>query len=213
MSPPPPRLLLITASPLPEDLVARVAVALTGAPFDLLLRDQLASDALLSQHARSLLPLLHRFGGRLLIHDRLELALSVHADGLHLPESGLETALARQRLGPGRLLGRSCHEPTRACKHLLDGGDYVTLSPLFATDSHPGAMPLGVARFATMRTSIPGAVLALGGIRVDNVHLARQAGASGVALIRGIFQAEDPPQAAHALSQPFRDDPTAIFSR
>ncbi|NGZ05180.1 MAG: thiamine phosphate synthase [Magnetococcales bacterium] len=200
-----PRLLLITDSPLPANLVDLVNIALTGAPFDLLLRDKTASEETLCAQAHILIPILHRAGGRLLIHNRLDVAIHVNADGLHLPETGLSTNQARQRLGPAKVLGRSCHAPAHACKHLLDGGDYVTLSPLFATASHPDAMPLGVNRFAAMRAQIPGPVLALGGIDPHNVWKAHAAGASGVALIRGLLHAPNPAQAAKELLAPFGD--------
>ncbi|MBF0627435.1 MAG: thiamine phosphate synthase [Magnetococcales bacterium] len=196
---PPPRLLLITESPLLPNLETLVTQALGGAPFDLLLRDYQATDDRIIALAQTLKPLLHAAGGRLLIHNRLEIAVSAGADGLHLPESGVTTREARTRLGPLPLLGRSCHEPESARKHLLHGGDYVTLSPVFATLSHPDAFPLGTERFAALRRRIPGPVLALGGIGVGNVQEVMAAGATGVALIRGIFQAPNPAQTTQEL--------------
>lgn len=197
--PTPPKLLLITDTPLPSDLDRIIARALTGGIFDLLIRDKGTSDAHLEPLARSLLATLHAAGGRLLLHERPEMARRIDADGLHLSEHGMETAQARRLLGANRLLGRSCHSVARAQKHLLAGGDYVTLSPVFVTLSHPDATPLGLERFATMRNAIPGPVLALGGIEEKNAHAVWQAGASGIALIRGVFQARDPADAVRKL--------------
>ncbi|MBF0213265.1 MAG: thiamine phosphate synthase [Magnetococcales bacterium] len=199
----PPHLLIITESPLREDLEPLLARALTGAPFDLLLRDKGAAANRLIALGRRLKPLLHAAGGRLLIHDRADIARLVEADGLHLPENGMSTREARQLLGTEVLLGRSCHEPENAREHLLQGGDYVTLSPVFITGSHPEAIPLGVVRFSQWRARIPGAVLALGGIHEGNVRTVLDAGATGVALIRGLFTADDPASAARKLSAPF----------
>ncbi|MBF0190696.1 MAG: thiamine phosphate synthase [Magnetococcales bacterium] len=198
---PPPRLLLITDAPLRADLESVLSRALSGAPFDLLLRDKNASDTTLEAVARRLKAILHPAGGRLLIHDRVEIAMKTGADGVHLPEAGQDTATARHLLGPALLLGRSCHETTHARQHLLQGGNYVTLSPVFATESHPEAIPLGLERFAVLRAAIPGPVLALGGIHGDNVHAVLGAGATGVALIRGIFNASDPAAATRHLSR------------
>ncbi|MBF0262302.1 MAG: thiamine phosphate synthase [Magnetococcales bacterium] len=195
----PPRLLLITDSPVPPDLDRIIPHALTGGGFDLLLRDKTSTDAQLEPQARRVLATLHAAGGRLLLHDRLEMALRIDADGLHLPEHGMKTALARSFLGADRLLGRSCHSVESAQKHLLDGGDYVTLSPVFVTMSHPDATPLGLELFARMRAAIPGPVLALGGIEVENARSVWRAGAAGLALIRGVFQATDPADAVRKL--------------
>ncbi|MBF0340288.1 MAG: thiamine phosphate synthase [Magnetococcales bacterium] len=195
----PPRLLLITDSLARPDLETVVTRALTGAPFDLLLRDKTAPDALVTTLARRLKPLLHAAGGRLLIHDRVDVALTVQADGLHLPEAARSTEEVRKLVGPRPILGRSCHDPENARKHLLQGGDYVTLSPVFITESHPESLPLGLERFSAMRAAIPGPVLALGGIHDGNIRDVLTTGATGVALIRGIFQANDPAEAAYRL--------------
>ncbi|MBF0294868.1 MAG: thiamine phosphate synthase [Magnetococcales bacterium] len=189
--------MLITSpepTPDPEGLLAR---ALAGGSFDLLLREPLTPDAELVGLARRLQPLLTAHGGRLLIHGRPEVALEAEADGLHLPETA--TGEIRHIIGPDMLLGRSCHAVESACRHLQAGGDYVTLSPLFFTRSHPDATPLGLARFARMRAAIPGPVLALGGIEPENVAEAMRTGASGVALIRGVWNAPDPTAAVRRL--------------
>ncbi|MEO5345233.1 MAG: thiamine phosphate synthase [Magnetococcus sp. YQC-9] len=190
--PPPPKLLLITPTPLPPDLTHSVTHALTGGPFDLLLRDKSTPDEPMRFIVRELLPVLHRVGGRLLVHERVELADKTGADGVHLSEDGPGTIQVRRQLKSGSLIGRSCHSVESARKHLLASGDYVTLSPVFVTMSHPEALPLGLERFASMRASIPGAVLALGGINTENARSVLETNASGIALIRGVFNASDP---------------------
>ncbi|MBF0179005.1 MAG: thiamine phosphate synthase [Magnetococcales bacterium] len=187
----------------PEEPLER---ALEGGSFDLLLREPLTPDADLVRLARRLRPLLAARGGRLLIHGRPEVALEVGADGLHLPETAPATEEIRRIIGSGMLLGRSCHAVASACRHLLTGGDYVTLSPLFFTRSHPEATPLGSERFARMRAAIPGPVLALGGIGPENVAEAMGTGASGVALIRGVRNAPDPAAAVRTLLTQIREN-------
>ncbi|MBF0448520.1 MAG: thiamine phosphate synthase, partial [Magnetococcales bacterium] len=98
-----------------------------------------------------------------------------------------------------RLLGRSCHDLNGALTALEQGADYLTLSPVFATRSHPHALPLGLEKFAGLCRKIPGPVLALGGITPENSQKVRQAGAFGVALIRGILSSPNPEQAAQLL--------------
>ncbi|MBF0127150.1 MAG: thiamine phosphate synthase [Magnetococcales bacterium] len=195
----PPRLLLITDHAVRPDIENAVSQALQGGPFDLLLRDKTASRTLLTQLARRLILLLTPSGGRLIVHEHLEIALDVGAAGAHLPEMGMETTEARRILGPHPLLGRSCHHTENACQHLHQGGDYVTLSPVFRTASHPDASPLGLERFSRMCAVVDGPVLALGGVNTDNAWSALQAGASGVALIRGVLNAPDPGQTIQTM--------------
>ncbi|MEO5339357.1 MAG: thiamine phosphate synthase [Magnetococcus sp. MYC-9] len=202
MIPPLPRLLLITGRFPNVDLLQVVEQALAGGVRHLLLREKGLPLPELTALAMALRRLTMERGAWLLIHDHPELALAVGADGVHLSEQGPETGAVRHLLKPlvgGGLLGRSCHSVPAACHALAAGADYVTLSPLFPTLSHPGLPALGVERFAALRACIPGPVLALGGIHLANVDAALRAGADGVALIRGILENADPCQAAADL--------------
>ncbi|MBF0142431.1 MAG: thiamine phosphate synthase [Magnetococcales bacterium] len=194
-----PRILLLTdRSTLPEPGPV-IAAALKGGGFHLCLREKGLEAGALLRLASELREILLSGGGTLLVHDRVDVALAIGADGVHLPGGGIPTAAARDLLGPELLLGRSCHHVEEAVLALAAGADYVTLSPIFATRSHPGAPHLGVERFREMRCAIPGPVLALGGIEASNAGLAAEAGADGVALIRGIFAAPDPARVVATL--------------
>lgn len=225
MKPPLPSLLLITDSNICADLPAAVAAALEGGVTHVLLREKNMAAGPLILLARKLLSLTTSMGAYLLIHGRVDIALAVQAAGVHLPESGMATAQARQLLDASvphtcisscqeqrpaskktdhgqfmqKLLGRSCHSVAVACQALQEGADFVTISPLFASRSHPQVLPLGLQRFAAMRAAIPGPVLALGGINQDNATDAMHTGANGVALIRGILGTANPRQAAAAM--------------
>ncbi|MBF0161915.1 MAG: thiamine phosphate synthase [Magnetococcales bacterium] len=201
MKSPLPRLLLITDRTLCADLPVTIAAALAGGVRHVLLREKGLPEASLLRLAQELQGVTAAQGAFLLIHERVDLALAIGAHGVHLPEHGLATAEARRLLAglPAALLGRSCHSVAGACQALQEGADFVTLSPLFATLSHPDAPPLGVNRFAAMRASIPGPVLALGGIHRENARTAMQTGAYGIALIRGVLDTPDPCQTAAAL--------------
>ncbi|MBF0454718.1 MAG: thiamine phosphate synthase [Magnetococcales bacterium] len=204
MKPPLPKLLLITDRTVCPNLEQGVAGALRGGVRHLLLREKnrlspKEHNQRLHQWTKKLLPLTELFKAHLLISASLEVALDFPGVGLHLPESGIATELARQKLGPDRLLGRSCHNLSGALTALEQGADYLTLSPLFATQSHPKATPLGLEKFTRIRAAIPGPVLALGGIDAKNLPLALQTGAHGVALIRAVLSAPSPENASYSL--------------
>ncbi len=193
-----PPVLLITDPSLGSLLPARVASALAGGVRHLLVRHTGSSATTLLTLAQTLQPLTDHYGAALLIHDRLDIALAIRAAGVHLPEKGLPTAVAR-RLLPEGIIGRSCHSVASAQQALQEGADYVTLSPVFATRSHPQAKPLGLEQFRLWRQHINGPVLALGGVTPHNALALRLAGADGVALIRALLDEEKPETAAQTL--------------
>lgn len=205
MIPPLPSLLLITDRRVAPDLLGSVASALKGGVTHLLLRDKGTPAGALTLLAQEMMALIQPLEARfLLIHDRVDVALAVDAAGVHLPENGMPTADARRLLHRGasafpKLVGRSCHSVASARQALAEGADYVTLSPLFASRSHPETPPLGIQRFAAMRAAIPGPVLALGGITAHNVADALRSGADGVALIRGILNTPSPSHTAATM--------------
>jgi thiamine-phosphate diphosphorylase len=197
VKPPTPTLLLITDLTVCPDLEKGVESALEGGVKHLLLRIKSSPQKeTLSNWAKKLHPLLKRYQAHLLISAELETALAFDGVGLHLPERSIPTQEARKRVGSERLLGRSCHDLKGALQAMDEGADYVTLSPLFATRSHPEALPLGAAKFREIRAAIPGPVLALGGIDANNLAIALQSGADGVGMIRGILNHPSPKKVA-----------------
>ena len=187
-----PWLLLITDRSVQPQLEKGVAAALRGGITHLLLREKNGADAALADLAVRLGRQSKSAGARFLLHGRIDLAMAVGADGVHLPGSAPATAAVRRRVGPEKIVGRSCHGLEAAHQAFAEGADYITLSPLFPTLSHPAATPLGVEQFSRICGSVRGRVLALGGIHAANVRLAMGTGAHGVALIRGILDRPDP---------------------
>ena len=111
----------------------------------------------------ALVALGHRFGALVTVHEDLEAAVAVGADGVHLPSGG-DPEATRARL-PGALIGASAHSAHEAAALLLASADYVTASPVFLTASKPGYGPaLGIDGLGRIVAEAPGPVVALGGI-------------------------------------------------
>jgi len=161
------------------------------------LRDRTAAGGALLAAATTLRASTRRHGARLLVNDRLDVALAADADGVHLPASSFTAVDARRLVGSKRLVGRSAHAADEAAAAVRAGADYVVLGPLFATPSKAqyGA-PLGVEVLANVAT-LP--VVAIGGITTERAAAVRRAGAAGVAVVRAILDAADPGAAAAAL--------------
>ncbi len=146
---------------------------------------------------RALRSMTHEVAALLLVNERPDLALALGADGVHLPESGLEIRDVRRLLGVDAWIGRSCHDRAGLERAVDEGADYATLSPLFSV---PGkSAPLGVSGFSEARAGIELPVLALGGIDETSLGDARAAGADGVALIRGAYRSGDPEATVSAI--------------
>ncbi len=149
--------------------------------------------------ASALRQLCHRHGALFLVNDRIDLALAVGADGVHLGQGDLPPAVARQLLGPDRLIGRSTHCLEELHRAVADGCDYVGVGPVNATPTKPGREPVGLAYVGQATAACPLPFFAIGGIDLANLAAVRRAGAERVAVVRAITQAEDPGAAAAAL--------------
>jgi thiamine-phosphate pyrophosphorylase len=132
-----------------------------------------------------------RYGATVMAHDDIESVLATRADGVHLPGGG-DPAAARKRL-PRGLIGVSAHSAAEAAAMLHAGADYVTLSPIFLTESKPGYGPaLGLDALAAAAAAAPGPIVALAGITPANAAQCLAAGAHGVAVMGEVMRAEDP---------------------
>jgi thiamine-phosphate pyrophosphorylase len=174
-------------------LPAVVADALRGGLRAVQLREKDLGAARLFEIAVELRRLTRDHGARLLINDRIDVALAAEADGVHLGRSGLPVCQARRILGDKRLVGYSAHSAAEALQAQQDGADYVTLGPVFRTPSKEAfGEPLGVAALAEASRILDIPVFALGGIKESSVADVLSTGIHGVALISAIVAAPDP---------------------
>lgn len=143
--------------------------------------------------AAGLRELTARHGARLLVNDRVDVALAAGADGVHLPSSGLPPRLARALVGPDRLVGVSAHSAAEVEAAGEAGADFAVFGPVYDTPAkRPFGPPQGLGALAAVcRVSrIP--VLAIGGVTAARVAELRDAGAAGVAAIRALLEAANP---------------------
>jgi len=203
---PPFRVYVITDRRLAPDgdLPALLSTALRGLPagsVGVQLREKnLGADALAAL-AREVLAVTRQAGVPLLINDRVDVALAVQADGVHLAGHSVPAAEARALLGPDRYLAASTHDLTQARAALAGGCDFATFGPVFHTPSKArfGA-PVGLDKLRKACIAVaPFPLLALGGVTPDNAALCREAGAAGVSAIRAVLGAANPGGACRAL--------------
>ena len=174
-------------------LPAVVADALRGGLRAVQLREKDLAAAQLFALAVELRLLTREYGAKLLINDRIDVALAVAADGVHLGKAGLPLPEARRILGSERLIGYSAHSADEALQAQQGGADFVTLGPVYHTPSKSqyGEPPgLNALSEAARLVTIP--VFALGGVTRASVVEILSAGAHGAALISAVMAAPNP---------------------
>jgi thiamine-phosphate pyrophosphorylase len=150
-------------------------------------------------HGLALRQLCRRHGALFLVNDRIDLALAVEADGVHLGQGDLPPAVARRLLGPERLIGRSTHGIEQLRQAVIDGCDYVGVGPVHPTPTKPGREPVGLAYVREAAAESPIPFFAIGGIDLTTLTTVRQAGAERVAVVRAITAAAEPAAATRTL--------------
>lgn len=124
---------------------------------------------------------------RILVNDRLDVALAAGAHGVHLPGHGVPAERARRVTPRGFLIGRSVHHATEAARVAADGAvDYLVFGTVFQTASKGGVAPAGVKGLAAAAAAVAVPVLAIGGVTADRVSEIARSGAAGLAAI-GLF--------------------------
>lgn len=174
-------------------LCSAVEAALRGGVRAVQLREKDLTPKELLLLARQLRTLTARYGAKLLVNDRVDIALAADADGVHLTEQSMDVTTARGLLGTTKLIGVSTHSLPRALRAAQDGADFITFSPVFHTPSKAAyGQPQGIERLREVCTAVTIPVFALGGISARKQTEVQQAGAAGIALISAIFAAADP---------------------
>lgn len=140
------------------------------------------------------------FGVPLIINDRLDVALAVDTEGVHVGQEDLPAQEARQILGPERILGVSATCLREAKEAEKIGASYVGLGTIFSTSSKADAgRPIGTEAIWEISQAIRIPVVAIGGIHLGNVEEVIRRGASGVAVISAIMHAKDIKEAAQQM--------------
>lgn len=149
------------------------------------------------QRALAAKQLCERYDIPLIINDRVDIALAVNADGVHLGQSDLPASVARQVLGPHKIIGLSVSNDQQALEANQLEVDYIGLSPIFGTTTKTEQLdpPLGLEGLQRFKTISQHPIVCIGGIHHQNAASVLQHGANGLAIVSAIAQATNPKQA------------------
>ena len=156
------------------------------------------------QEALQLKQMCEKYRVPFIVNDRLDIALAVDADGLHLGQDDLPLAEARRFFSKVIGVSATCYEEGREA--ILAGADYVGVGPVFATATKKDAKPpCGLAAIERLRAEFPAAcVVAIGGIAPTNVAQVVAGGADGVCIISAIFDSSNPAEAVRLFARAFK---------
>lgn len=160
---------------------------------DLLIRELLA----LAQELRAITK---EYGARLFINDRVDVAIAVNADGVHLGHESIPVESVRKMVGKDMLIGVSTHNREEAGAAEAEGADFITFGPVFETPSKAKyGTPVGIDKLKDLKIDINTPIFAIGGIYSGNIAQIIGAGATGAAVISAIMAAEDIKKASSKL--------------
>jgi thiamine-phosphate pyrophosphorylase len=190
-------------------LVETVRMALAGGVDAVQLRERDMSDRELYDLAVKLRAITREAGAALIVNQRLDVALAVGADGVHLGWRSLSAAEVRKIAGEKLLIGISCHDGPQIHSAEEARANYALVGPVFHTPSKEGLVkPIGFASLKSLVSEAGIPILAIGGITPENAAQVMATGVAGLAAISALIGPEDPGAAARAFRAAEQTQPT-----
>ena len=141
-----------------------------------------------------------RYHVPLLIDDRIDVALAVDADGVHVGQSDLPVSVARKLLGPGKIVGATAKTVAQALEAQEQGADYLGTGAIFTTQTKAAAIPTSVGTLSEVCRAVHIPVVAIGGLKQDNLSVLEGCPISGIAVVSAIMSSATPGIAARELA-------------
>jgi len=179
-----------------DDLLDAIASSLQGGVDILQLREKTMPAKKIVELGRKIKQLCLQYGCTFIVNDRVDIALILEADGVHLGQDDLDVKSAREILGNNIIIGVSTHAPEQAQKAVEDGADYIGVGPVFETPTKLGrqAVGLGYAKWVAENIDLP--TFAIGGIDEENFEQVLETGIEKIAVVRAIINSASPEKAA-----------------
>ena len=175
-----------------RDLVTAVCEAVKGGATIVQLREKDASTSSLVSQAKAVIKVCRPLGIPVIINDRVDVAIAVDADGVHVGDDDMPVRTARKMIGPLKILGVSVKTPEQAMQAERDGADYVGAGACFSTSTKADSTLIGLEMVQNIHTSAGIPVVAIGGISHSNAEeVLRKTSVEGLAVVSSIFDSQD----------------------
>ncbi|OGW13998.1 MAG: thiamine-phosphate diphosphorylase [Nitrospirae bacterium GWA2_42_11] len=190
---------------LQKDLISSVRRSIDGGVKAVQLRGKNLPAREILRIGERLRLLTSEYSVKLFINDRIDVAMILGADGVHLGQNGLPVGIVRKILGDSLIIGVSTHSLKEAKDAERGGADFITFGPIFATPSKVVyGPPVGLRRLVNLTGRIKIPVFAIGGINMDRIQDVMKKGANGVAVISAILNSESVYDAAASMLNELR---------
>ncbi|MSP13687.1 MAG: thiamine phosphate synthase [Chloroflexi bacterium] len=177
-----------------------IEAAIRGGATVVQYREKSVSTRQMIKEGEALQELCRAHGIPLFINDRVDIALAIKADGVHVGQEDMPAVIVRRLVGPEVLIGVSAETVELARQAAAEGADYLGAGSVFATSTKADAgVPIGLDRLAAIVKAMTVPVVAIGGINTGNAADVIRAGAAGVAVVSAVVAAKDVEAATRAL--------------
>ncbi len=186
-----------------ETLEEAVEKAIKGGCTLVQLREKTASSLEFYENALKVKAVTDKYNIPLIINDRVDIALAIDADGIHVGQEDLPAQTVRRIIGEGKILGVSANSVESAIKAQKDGADYIGVGAVYSTNTKTDAGVITRERLLAVRQAVTVPIVAIGGINLQNAALLKDTGINGIAVVSAIIAQKDIEAAAKELKSEF----------
>lgn len=186
-----------------ETLEEAVENAIKGGCTLVQLREKTASSLEFYDNALKVKAVTDKYNIPLIINDRVDIALAIDADGIHVGQEDLPAQTVRKIIGEGKILGVSANSVESAIKAQKDGADYIGVGAVYSTNTKTDAGVITRERLLAVRQAVTVPIVAIGGINPQNAALLKGTGINGIAVVSAIIAQKDIEAAAKGIKSEF----------
>ena len=182
-----------------EEFLYRVEQALMGGITLLQLREKDKSTREYMEHADKVHTLTKKYNVPLIIDDRVDVALAIDAEGVHVGQSDMPVSIARKLMGDDKIVGATTKTVEQAVEAYAQGADYLGVGAIYPTTTKVKTVLTSTETLGNICSAVPIPVNAIGGLNKDNIDVLKGIPIAGICVVSAIMKADDPKQAAVEL--------------
>lgn len=188
-----------------DEILGIIEEALKGGTSIVQIREKTASTKDFYELALQVKEITQKYDVPLLINDRLDIAIAIDADGVHIGQDDMPARKAREILGEDKIIGVSAATIEEAKKAEADGADYIGTGAVFPTATKDDAPSITKEDLSEITSSISIPTVAIGGITLENAHKLKDTGIAGFSVVSAIMSAQSPKEASEKLREIFNE--------
>ncbi len=188
-----------------QDFLNRIESACKGGVTLLQLREKDKTTREYIAVAEKVHEITRKYNIPLIIDDRVDVALAVNAEGVHVGQSDMPVAIARKLMGDNKIVGATAKTVSQAIEAYEQGADYLGVGAIYPTTTKVKTVLTSVDTLKEIVKSVPIKVNAIGGLNKDNIHALKGSGIDGICVVSAIMKADNPLIAAKELKESFNE--------